>query len=106
MTLVLHKQVILESNEDKDVTGHPLPNLIYVSREKNKSVHHNFKGGALNSMVCFTDRRLFKCVWQHIFGSFYKILNESLELNKKTPIKTSSIKLLQKKSNSKVISNI
>lgn len=50
----LKKQVLLESNEDKDITDHPLPNLIYVSREKNKSVHHNFKGGALNSVVRFT----------------------------------------------------
>ncbi|KAJ9550101.1 hypothetical protein OSB04_022644 [Centaurea solstitialis] len=45
------RSVLLESNEDKDIIGHPLPNLIYVSREKNKSVYHNFKGGALNTMI-------------------------------------------------------
>lgn len=56
-------EVLLESNEDKDITGHPLPNLIYVSREKNKAVHHNFKGGALNSMIrvsaALTDAPIF-----------------------------------------------
>ncbi|KAI3690208.1 hypothetical protein L2E82_48184 [Cichorium intybus] len=44
-------EILLESNEDIDITGHPLPNLIYVSREKNENVHHNFKGGALNTTI-------------------------------------------------------
>ncbi|KAM0030169.1 putative cellulose synthase (UDP-forming) [Helianthus debilis subsp. tardiflorus] len=44
-------QVLLESGQEKDMKGHPMPNLIYVSREKNKAYPHNFKAGALNTML-------------------------------------------------------
>ncbi|XP_058095875.1 cellulose synthase-like protein G3 [Magnolia sinica] len=44
-------QVLLESGKDMDVTGHKLPNLVYVSREKRRSSHHNFKAGALNVLL-------------------------------------------------------
>ncbi|MQL99285.1 hypothetical protein Taro_032006 [Colocasia esculenta] len=44
-------QVLLDSSKDVDVTGHVLPNLVYVSREKNKAYRHNFKAGALNALV-------------------------------------------------------
>jgi cellulose synthase/poly-beta-1,6-N-acetylglucosamine synthase-like glycosyltransferase len=46
-------QVIVESDKDKDkdITGHPMPNLIYVSREKNRAIPHNFKAGALNALL-------------------------------------------------------
>ncbi|KAL0925748.1 hypothetical protein M5K25_004118 [Dendrobium thyrsiflorum] len=44
-------QVLLESKKDKDITGHPLPNLIYISREKHPASPHNFKAGALNALV-------------------------------------------------------
>ncbi|XVF12937.1 hypothetical protein REPUB_Repub08aG0163000 [Reevesia pubescens] len=45
-------QVLLEKNKDKDITGHWLPNLVYVSRQKSKtSPHHHFKAGALNVLV-------------------------------------------------------
>ncbi|KMZ76179.1 hypothetical protein ZOSMA_105G00060 [Zostera marina] len=45
-------QILLESSKDRDITDQPLPNLIYISREKRRSVHHHFKGGSLNALVC------------------------------------------------------
>ncbi|XP_071703795.1 cellulose synthase-like protein G3 [Rutidosis leptorrhynchoides] len=44
-------EVLLKSDQDKDVTGHCMPNLIYVSREKNKTTPHHFKAGALNALI-------------------------------------------------------
>ncbi|PKU87293.1 Cellulose synthase-like protein G3 [Dendrobium catenatum] len=44
-------QVLLERKKDKDITGHPLPNLIYISREKRPASPHNFKAGALNALL-------------------------------------------------------
>ncbi|XVF12935.1 hypothetical protein REPUB_Repub08aG0162800 [Reevesia pubescens] len=44
-------QVLLEKNKDRDITGHWLPNLVYVSREKSKTSPHHFKAGALNVLV-------------------------------------------------------
>ncbi|XP_011653225.1 cellulose synthase-like protein G3 isoform X2 [Cucumis sativus] len=44
-------KVLLESKNDRDMMGHSLPNLIYISREKSKAFHHHFKGGALNALL-------------------------------------------------------
>ncbi|KAF3338921.1 cellulose synthase-like protein G3 [Carex littledalei] len=44
-------QVLLESSIDSDISGHVMPNLIYVSREKHPKSPHNFKAGALNVLV-------------------------------------------------------
>ncbi|XP_078150950.1 cellulose synthase-like protein G3 [Carex rostrata] len=44
-------QVLLESSIDTDTSGHVMPNLIYVSREKHPKSPHNFKAGALNVLV-------------------------------------------------------
>ncbi|KAI3727753.1 hypothetical protein L6452_16373 [Arctium lappa] len=44
-------EILLKSNEDKDVTDHYMPNLIYFSRKKNKNIPHHFKGGALNALI-------------------------------------------------------
>ncbi|XP_010912201.1 cellulose synthase-like protein G3 [Elaeis guineensis] len=44
-------QVLLESSKDTDITGNALPNLIYVSREKNINSPHHFKAGALNTLI-------------------------------------------------------
>ncbi|XP_044476558.1 cellulose synthase-like protein G2 [Mangifera indica] len=44
-------QVLSENKKDRDITGHLLPNLIYVSREKSKTSRHNFKAGALNTLL-------------------------------------------------------
>lgn len=44
-------QVLLNSVKDIDVSGVSTPNLVYVSREKNKLHHHHFKAGALNTLV-------------------------------------------------------
>ncbi|KAG9145883.1 hypothetical protein Leryth_021333 [Lithospermum erythrorhizon] len=44
-------QVLLEIGTDKDIVGQSMPNLIYFSREKNKAFPHNFKAGALNSLL-------------------------------------------------------
>ncbi|XP_065865679.1 cellulose synthase-like protein G3 [Euphorbia lathyris] len=44
-------QVLLDNRKDKDVMGHNLPNLVYVSREKSNTAHHHFKAGALNSLI-------------------------------------------------------
>ncbi|KAA0044945.1 cellulose synthase-like protein G3 [Cucumis melo var. makuwa] len=44
-------KVLLESTKNKDISGEALPNLIYVSREKSVTSHHNFKTGALNTLL-------------------------------------------------------
>ncbi|KAJ6415024.1 hypothetical protein OIU84_003925 [Salix udensis] len=44
-------QVLLDASKDKDVDGYLMPNLIYISREKNKSSPHHFKAGALNALI-------------------------------------------------------
>ncbi|CAI0441710.1 unnamed protein product [Linum tenue] len=44
-------QVLLDSKNDKDVDGHVMPNLIYVSREKSSTSQHHFKAGALNVLL-------------------------------------------------------
>lgn len=44
-------QVLLESGQEKDIKGHLMPNLIYVSRGKSKASPHNFKAGALNTLL-------------------------------------------------------
>ncbi|PON68985.1 Cellulose synthase [Trema orientale] len=44
-------QVILDNSKDRDITGHVMPNLIYVSREKSRTSAHNFKAGALNVLI-------------------------------------------------------
>lgn len=44
-------QVLLDKNVHMDRAGHGMPNLIYVSREKSRSHHHNFKAGALNTLI-------------------------------------------------------
>jgi hypothetical protein len=46
-----HEQVLLDASKDKDIAGYSMPNLIYVSREKNKASPHHFKAGALNALV-------------------------------------------------------
>lgn len=44
-------QVILVNKKDKDITGIPMPNLIYVAREKSTMSSHHFKAGALNALL-------------------------------------------------------
>nr|XP_043608056.1 cellulose synthase-like protein G3 isoform X2 [Erigeron canadensis] len=44
-------QVLLKNNQDKDVTGNYMPNLIYLAREKNIGTPHHFKAGALNTLI-------------------------------------------------------
>lgn len=49
---------MLENIKDKDITGHLMPNLIYVSREKNTTAPHYFKAGALNILVSIPTYKL------------------------------------------------
>ncbi|KAE8694652.1 Cellulose synthase-like protein G1 [Hibiscus syriacus] len=44
-------QVLLDSHNNKDIAGHFLPNLIYVSRQKSKTSPYHFKAGALNVLL-------------------------------------------------------
>ncbi|XP_051114584.1 cellulose synthase-like protein G3 [Andrographis paniculata] len=46
-------QVLAQTSEDKDVAGCPMPNLIYLSREKSslRAPLHHFKAGALNALL-------------------------------------------------------
>ncbi|KAI5329223.1 hypothetical protein L3X38_028620 [Prunus dulcis] len=44
-------QVLLDNSEDRDIADNSMPNLIYVSREKSRTSHHNFKAGALNALL-------------------------------------------------------
>ncbi|KAE8697607.1 Cellulose synthase-like protein G1 [Hibiscus syriacus] len=49
--LFVNDQVLLNKNRDRDITGHCLPNLVYVSRQKSPTSPYNFKAGALNVRV-------------------------------------------------------
>lgn len=51
MNVVNYEQVLLDNSKDRDITGHPMSNLIYVSREKSRTSPHHFKAGALNALV-------------------------------------------------------
>ncbi|XP_034711699.1 cellulose synthase-like protein G3 [Vitis riparia] len=44
-------QVLIECGKDKDITGHGMPNLVYISREKRMDSPHHFKAGALNVLL-------------------------------------------------------
>ncbi|KAI3691876.1 hypothetical protein L6452_31678 [Arctium lappa] len=45
-------QVLIESSrKEKDKMGNSMPNLVYVSRGKNKNSPHHFKAGALNCLL-------------------------------------------------------
>lgn len=44
-------EVLLESGKDKDITDHFMPNLVYVSREKSRTLAHHFKAGALKVLL-------------------------------------------------------
>ncbi|XP_065858307.1 cellulose synthase-like protein G3 [Euphorbia lathyris] len=44
-------QVLLDGCKDKDMNERSMPNLIYVSREKDKNSPHRFKAGALNTLL-------------------------------------------------------
>ena len=57
-SLDLHEfeQVLLESGKDIDVSGHSMPNLIYVTREKSITSPHHYKAGALNTLVRFPNK--------------------------------------------------
>ncbi|WCJ37749.1 cellulose synthase like G3 [Euphorbia peplus] len=44
-------QVLLDGNKDQDMDERAMPNLIYVSREKDKNSPHHFKAGALNTLL-------------------------------------------------------
>lgn len=44
-------KVVSQASVDKDVSDCPMPNLIYVSREKNYTYPHHFKAGALNVLL-------------------------------------------------------
>ncbi|KAJ9706256.1 hypothetical protein PVL29_001674 [Vitis rotundifolia] len=44
-------QVLLENGKDNDATGHGMPNLVYISREKSTDSPHHFKAGALNVLL-------------------------------------------------------
>ncbi|XP_022849638.1 cellulose synthase-like protein G3 [Olea europaea var. sylvestris] len=47
----LEIKVLLNANKDKDNKGQPMPNLVYVSREKRRTSPHQFKAGALNALI-------------------------------------------------------
>ncbi|MBA0713690.1 hypothetical protein Golax_012709 [Gossypium laxum] len=49
--IINYEQVILDKKHDKDNSGRLMPNLIYVSREKNNTSPHHFKAGALNVLL-------------------------------------------------------
>ncbi|XP_058787973.1 cellulose synthase-like protein E1 [Vicia villosa] len=46
--LLHHKK---DPNNSKDVDGFILPTLVYLAREKRPQYHHNFKAGAMNSLL-------------------------------------------------------
>ncbi|XP_052108164.1 cellulose synthase-like protein E1 isoform X6 [Arachis duranensis] len=46
--IILHKK---EPHNSKDEDGNYLPTLVYLAREKRPQHHHNFKAGAMNSLL-------------------------------------------------------
>ncbi|XP_061353157.1 cellulose synthase-like protein E1 [Gastrolobium bilobum] len=48
LQILLHKN---DPNNSKDVDGFVLPTLVYLAREKRPQYHHNFKAGAMNSLL-------------------------------------------------------
>ncbi|CAI8593989.1 unnamed protein product [Vicia faba] len=48
LQILLHKK---DPNNSKDVDGFILPTLVYLAREKRPQYHHNFKAGAMNSLL-------------------------------------------------------
>ncbi|CAI9772103.1 unnamed protein product [Fraxinus pennsylvanica] len=44
-------QVVSQAGNEKDIRGHSMPNLVYVSREKCRTSEHHFKAGALNALL-------------------------------------------------------
>ncbi|XP_031495449.1 cellulose synthase-like protein G2 [Nymphaea colorata] len=44
-------QVLLAAEKDADSMGNAMPKLVYVSRQKSRAAHHNFKAGALNVLL-------------------------------------------------------
>ncbi|KAL2551030.1 Cellulose synthase-like protein G3 [Forsythia ovata] len=44
-------KVVSQTGNDKDIRGHSMPNLVYVSREKCRTSEHHFKAGALNALL-------------------------------------------------------
>ncbi|MED6159326.1 hypothetical protein PIB30_041324 [Stylosanthes scabra] len=48
LQIILHKK---DPNNSKDVDGVVLPTLVYLAREKRPQYPHNFKAGAMNSLI-------------------------------------------------------
>ncbi|MQL05595.1 hypothetical protein EI015_26345, partial [Escherichia coli] len=48
LQILLHKK---DPNNSKDVDGFVLPTLVYLAREKRLQYPHNFKAGAMNSLL-------------------------------------------------------
>ncbi|XP_062088070.1 cellulose synthase-like protein E6 isoform X2 [Humulus lupulus] len=46
-------QILIDGRNPKavDIDEHPLPTLVYLAREKRPKYHHNFKAGAMNSLI-------------------------------------------------------
>lgn len=46
-------QILIDGRDQgsTDITGNPLPTLVYMAREKSPLHHHNFKAGAMNSLI-------------------------------------------------------
>ncbi|XP_043690390.1 cellulose synthase-like protein E1 isoform X2 [Telopea speciosissima] len=46
-------QVLIDGRDPNavDMEGQPLPTLVYMAREKRPQYHHNFKAGAMNSLI-------------------------------------------------------
>ena len=62
-----------------DITGHTMPNLVYVSREKRPGSPHHFKAGALNVLVSKTNHpqdllNFHVCNFIHV-GIFRSVAN-------------------------------
>ncbi|PON90312.1 Cellulose synthase [Trema orientale] len=51
-------QILIDGRDPKavDIEGQPLPTLVYLAREKRPQYHHNFKAGAMNSLIRVSSR--------------------------------------------------
>ncbi|XVF56880.1 hypothetical protein PTKIN_Ptkin06aG0155800 [Pterospermum kingtungense] len=51
-------QIIIDGRDSSaiDIDGQPLPNLVYLAREKRPQYHHHFKAGAMNALIRVSSR--------------------------------------------------
>ncbi|KAA3475852.1 cellulose synthase-like protein G3 [Gossypium australe] len=66
---VVNNQVLLEKNQDRDITGHCLPNLVYVSTQKSTSHLLTISKPVplMSWCIYIYELYFFKCIYMWIY---------------------------------------